>query len=90
MPSKKRPLKRPLATTDVLKEIDDAMVKEEMALPVYASHIESVLFWSGIPKRKQDRIRESLEILIRESIAHVKMLKYIKTLHARGARPNRA
>lgn len=65
---------------EVLDKVDEAVLKEEMALPVYSSHISSALFWSGLPEEKQKFIIESLEILERESLGHVQAFKRVKEI----------
>ena len=81
---------QPLSTTEILKELDEAVMKEEEALPVYASHIQSILFWSGLPPEKQQRVRESLAILLRDSAGHVKLLGRVKALYKQEVRSKRA
>ncbi len=66
---------------DILKEIDAAILKEEVAIPIYADHIKAAMFWSGLPKTKQDKIKEGLEILLKESIGHVKLLQKVKSIY---------
>ncbi|MEK7118801.1 MAG: hypothetical protein AAB869_04275 [Patescibacteria group bacterium] len=78
-------IRKGLSTAEILQELDAATVKEELALPVYASHIKSVLFWSGLSKEKKERICESLEILLQDSARHVQLLKHIKTLYLKEA-----
>ena len=70
-----------IAKKIILQEIRDATIKEEMAIPLYVSHIEQTLFWSGLPKEKQKKIIDSLKILERESEAHVSMLKRVMEIY---------
>jgi len=64
----------------ILDTIQEAMVREELAVPVYTSHIKASLFWSGLDLEKQQRIIEVLEILARESEGHVFLLKRVKEI----------
>lgn len=61
----------------VIREINNAIVKEELAVPLYTSHIEQTLFWSGLSKDKQVKMIQGLKILTRESKAHSLALKKI-------------
>lgn len=79
-------IRKGLSTAEILQELDAATVKEELALPVYASHIKSVLFWSGLSKEKQESICQSLEILLQDSAGHVQLLKHIKMLYLKEVR----
>jgi len=62
----------------VLQQIRQARVKEELAIPIYSSHIRQALFWSGLPLDKQKKIIERLKILEYESEAHADMLKVVE------------
>lgn len=75
------PIKKTVTDPNVLKELDDAIVQEELALPVYASHIKAAMFWSGLPAEKQEQIRAGLEILLNDSIGHVHLLKRVKRIY---------
>ena len=63
---------------DTLKE---AMVKEELAIPLYSSHIEQALFWSGLSAKKQKLIIDNLRILERESEIHAQSFRKILKLY---------
>jgi hypothetical protein len=71
-----------MATTDpILDKLKEATLREEMAVPLYTSHISAALFWSGLPEKKQKRIVEILEILERESNGHIQTFKKITALY---------
>jgi hypothetical protein len=61
----------------VLDKLHEAMIKEELAIPLYVSHIEQTLFWSGLPVKKQEKIIDGLKILAKESEIHSIYLKKI-------------
>ena len=65
---------------EILQEIKKAKVKEELAIPLYVSHIKEVLFWSGISDDKKNKIIQSLKILETESEMHVVMLKRVEDI----------
>ena len=75
MPSKK-PSKQ-----QVLREIEDAILKEETAIPIYASHIKAAMFWSGLPDAKQEKIKAGLEVLLKDSRGHVYLLREVKKIY---------
>lgn len=72
---------RKLDHKQVLQEIEVAAIKEELAIPVYTSHIKSALFWSSLSDKKQQMILEGLETLSRESEGHVILLNRVKDLY---------
>ncbi len=67
----------PLSPAVALRYIEEARITEELAIPVYSSHIKQTLFWSGIPKNKQDKIISGLKILESDSAKHAKILKIL-------------
>lgn len=66
-----------LAPELIIKRINEARVKEELALPIYSSHLKQTLFWSGLPKAKQEKIIANLRTLEADSEKHVKLLKIV-------------
>ncbi len=75
---------------EVLREIEDAIQKEEVAIPIYASHIKAAMFWSGLPAEKQAKIKAGLEILLKESRGHVYLLREVKKIYSREIRKKSA
>jgi len=65
----------------VIDKINEAMVKEELAIPLYVSHIEQTLFWSGLDKEKQEEIIKGLKTLALESEGHVFALKKVLEIY---------
>ncbi|MGM0442210.1 MAG: hypothetical protein ACQEQC_07310 [Elusimicrobiota bacterium] len=63
---------------DILKKIDEAIITEEKAVPIYAKHLESTLFWSDMPEEYRERIKKLFEKLKEESLGHKGKLEYIK------------
>ena len=68
----------------VLQRINEARVKEELAIPIYSSHIKQTLFWSGLPKDKQEKIISGLKILEGDSMRHSKMLQKIASNYSKN------
>jgi|GEM_PF-1901777 len=70
----------------IVQKISEARVKEELAIPIYSSHIKQTLFWSGLPEAKQAKIIAGLRILEADSEKHVKMLKIIEKNYLRNSK----
>ncbi len=66
----------------VLSLIREAIVKEELAIPVYDSHISAALFWSGLPEEVQREILAGLETLTHDSAGHVQLLRKVEAIVA--------
>ena len=77
MPTVKKPR---VPTDELIQAIRQASVKEELAIPLYDSHISAALFWSGLPEEVQQRIIAGLTVLTTESRGHVKILKQIEKI----------
>lgn len=84
------PAKKILSKREVSKLIDEAIINEEAAIPIYASHIKAAMFWSGLPDKKQEKIRAGLEVLLKDSRGHVSLLKEVKKLHLKSKAKKRA
>lgn len=61
----------------VIEKLKEAMIKEELAIPLYTSHIKQTLFWSGLPPKKQKKIIDTLMVLEKESEIHAQIFKNI-------------
>lgn len=64
----------------LLSLIENALLKE-MTIPIYATHIASALFWSGLDVAKQKEMRDILQILKEDSIGHICQLNEVKQRH---------
>lgn len=58
----------------ILAKLEEAKLQEELAIPLYVSHIQQTIFWSGLSPEKQEKIIDSLKILDVESEGHAKVL----------------
>lgn len=67
-------------TNPIEKSIDNAILVEEMAIPLYSQYFESALFWSGLPEEKIDYIKHSMEKLVHDSKEHVILLNKVKNI----------
>lgn len=65
----------------VIAEINDAIIKEELAVPLYTSHIEQTLFWSGLEKSKQAKMIRGLKTLVKDSRGHAAALRKIMEIY---------
>jgi hypothetical protein len=61
----------------ILGELEEARIGEELAVPLYVSHIKQTIFWSGLEEEKQQKIINNLKILDVESERHAKQLEEI-------------
>jgi len=59
------------ALSRILKEALDA---EEKGVLIYAKHLESAIFWTGIKKDKVQKARELLRELAQGSLGHKKIV----------------
>lgn len=65
---------------DILKKIDEAILTEEKAMPIYTKHIGNTLFWSGLSKETQNKIKDTFLKLKQESSKHINQLEAAKKL----------
>lgn len=63
---------------EIIQKIDQAILFEDEAIPIYSKHIRSTLFWSGLNDECQQKIKETLDVLIRETLKHKILLTHIK------------
>ncbi|MFZ4631795.1 MAG: hypothetical protein ACOYL8_01140 [Patescibacteria group bacterium] len=68
----------------VIEKINEAMIKEELAIPLYVSHIQQSLFWSGLSKKKQETIIIGLKTLAAESKMHVTYLNKVLDIYKKS------
>jgi hypothetical protein len=68
---------------EIIDKINEARTKEELAIPLYVSHIEQAFFWSGLDKERQKKIMTGLKILARESEKHAVILKKVLALETK-------
>jgi rubrerythrin len=54
----------------VIAFLEESLKTEEVAVPIYAKHINNVLFFSSFDTEYQDRIKAMLEKLLNESERH--------------------
>ena len=64
----------------VLNLTREAIVKEELAIPVYDSHISASLFWSGLSEEVRRKILEGLQTLTHDSAGHVLLLQRVEAI----------
>jgi rubrerythrin len=60
---------------ELLKILKGALNSEEKGIVIYKKHLESALFWTGIPKEKGQRVKELLEQLAEDTIGHRKTVQ---------------
>ncbi len=67
----------------ILDQINEARTKEELAIPLYVSHIEQAFFWSGLDNARQKKIMAGLKTLARESEKHAIILKKVLAIESK-------
>lgn len=67
----------------IIESLKEAMIKEELAVPLYTSHIEQSLFWSGLTIKKQKLIIEILKTLQRESEFHAQSFQKVLKIYSK-------
>ena len=72
----------------LLKKIEEATLKEEMALPIYTSHISASLFWSGLNEKAKEKIIADLQILHDDSTHHVELLNKVRRMYMTKTKQN--
>lgn len=70
----------------IVQELDSAILMEEMAIPVYSSHLASTIERIGVSKEIGQKIVDDLKILETESKKHISMLKEVKRVLLRGGK----
>ena len=55
---------------NILKILKDARNSEEGVIPIYMKHLESALFWTGVPENNVSKAKTILRRLATESTAH--------------------
>lgn len=68
----------------IIAEIEEAIIKEEMAIPIYVTHLRTALFWAGVSPAKRKKITAELQILKVQSQGHIKLLKEVKKIHLKN------
>jgi len=71
---------------ETLKLLAKTHETEEKSVPIYLRHLESAIFWAGIPAAGAERAKEVLERLARDSRRHAAVVEeMIDALNRRGA-----
>ena len=67
----------------VLKMLREALDSEEKVVPIYNKHLESALFWTGLPAPAAEKAKTILNRLIDDSLGHKEaVLTLIKRIEA--------
>jgi rubrerythrin len=70
--------------TKLVGLLKHALDAEEKAVPVYNRHLESAIFWTGLPEDKADSLKAILRLLADESIEHKVMVDKMLLKLCRG------
>lgn len=55
---------------ELIKRIDDAVDLEEKSIRIYRKHLNTALFWSGLPEKERKQLNIYLDMLAKESGRH--------------------
>lgn len=77
-------MKQELSVKKIIEKIDEAIVAEELAIPLYTAHIKQSFFWSDLSQDKQKKITLGLKTLEKDSKNHVKLLKKVKKIYSKN------
>ncbi|MDO8804915.1 MAG: hypothetical protein Q7R35_10815 [Elusimicrobiota bacterium] len=69
---------------ELLKLIDEAIDLEEKSIPVYRKHLDTALFWSGLPTGERRQLNIYLNVLAKESGKHFARLTALKEKIEKG------
>lgn len=78
MQHKKQPVRS--REEKIIQELDAAILMEEMAIPVYSSHLASTVGRIGVSEENSQRIIDDLTVLETESKKHITMLKKVREI----------
>lgn len=65
---------------EIIKKIDEAILTEEKAIPIYMKHIESTMYWSELKEKDRINIRNVFVQLKEDSLKHIEFLNRIKEI----------
>ncbi len=71
---------------ELLKVIDDAIDLEERSIRIYRKHLDTALFWSGLPELKRDQINMHFNFLATESSKHWAKLAALRKKIEKGGK----
>ena len=60
---------------DLIASLKQNLYTEEQAIPIYSKHLNSTVFFSGFNKGLQEKIKNTLLILKKESQHHEQIFK---------------
>lgn len=69
---------------ELMRKIEDAIIVEEQAVPVYSRHLKVILSWYSLSKEKKARLDKIFAILIDESKKHKAILENVRSRIAKG------
>ena len=68
----------------ILKMLREARNSEEGVIPIYMKHLESAIFWTGIPRDNVPKAKTILRRLADESVAHKIVVEKLIARFERG------
>lgn len=71
---------------EILKLIDEAIDLEEKSIQIYRKHLDTALFWSGLPEWERKQLNMYLNVLAKESVKHAMRLDALKEKTEKGGK----
>jgi len=62
---------------ELLTALRKLSAEEELAIPIYTQHLESTFFLSGFKPGVQQKIKEILSVLAKESEGHARVFRQL-------------
>jgi len=69
---------------ELLKFIDDAVDLEDKSIQIYRKHLDTALFWSGLPEWDRKQLNIQMNMLAQESTKHSARLAALKAKIEKG------
>jgi|GEM_PF-454796 len=71
---------------ELLKMVDEAIDLEDKSIPVYMKHLNTALFWSGLPEWERKQLNIYLNVLAKESGKHSVKLNALRDKVEKGGK----
>ena len=55
---------------ELIKILEEALIAEEKAIPIYMKHLATAVLWTGMEKVDMEKIRTTMSVLLVESEGH--------------------
>jgi len=59
---------------NLIERIKALLSQEELIIPIYMEHLNSAVFWTGLPEKEEKRAKGIMQVLLNDSNRHKDML----------------